>query len=91
MKATSLNTAVMAVITIEKMLERLGKCNTLLNIIQNGLGAFLETKRSLFPRFYFLSNQEILSIMSNTRDPRGYCYLKPYCTCPFENAVVKIA
>lgn len=72
MKAASSNTSVLIVINIEKMLERLGKCKTLLNLIQNGLDSYLETKRLSFPRFFFLSNKEILSIISNTRDPSGY-------------------
>lgn len=75
MKAASSNTSVLVVINIEKMLERLGKCKTLLNMIQNGLGGYLETKRLFFPRFFFLSNKEILSIISNTRDPSGYVKL----------------
>lgn len=71
MKVASSNTSVLVVISIEKMLERLGKCNTLLNIIQKGLGTYLEMKRINFPRFFFLSNEEILDIISNTRDPAG--------------------
>ncbi len=71
MKATSSNTSVLVVINVEKILDRLAKCDTLLNTIRNGLTNFLEIKRLAFPRFFFLSNDEILDIISNAKDAAG--------------------
>jgi dynein heavy chain len=51
-----------------KLHERFQESNKFLDQVQKGLSDYLETKRAVFARFYFLSNDELLSILSETKD-----------------------
>ena len=53
----------------ERMLNTFTECVKLLDMVSKGLSDYLETKRGGFARFYFLSNEELLEILSQTRDP----------------------
>nr|XP_006813236.1 PREDICTED: dynein heavy chain 6, axonemal [Saccoglossus kowalevskii] len=53
------------------LLETFQNNNALLDQIQKCLEAYLESKRVVFSRFYFLSNDELLEILSQTRNPQA--------------------
>ncbi|OQR85290.1 hypothetical protein ACHHYP_11996 [Achlya hypogyna] len=58
----------LAVIQIDKAADRLRECRALLEAVLQGLHACLELKRSLFARFYLISNTELITALSTPPD-----------------------
>lgn len=55
----------------EGLLELLNEMNASLESIQRSLDMYLETKRQCFPRFYFLSNDDLLEILGQSKNPEA--------------------
>ena len=62
------------------LLDTLNDMNLKLEEIQKSLDMYLETKRQIFPRFYFLSNDDLLEILGQSKNPEAVSTTKTYST-----------
>eukprot|EP00727_Mastigamoeba_balamuthi_P014495 m51a1_g9670 putative dynein heavy chain axonemal (5182) ;mRNA; r:1243469-1265072 len=53
------------------LLEDLQDMNSKLEKIQHSLNQYLEDKRRSFPRFYFISDHDLLEVLGNSKDPNA--------------------
>jgi len=67
---THKNPLIIEAATIEGLYDKFVKNNVLLDEIKKSLDEYLESKRRCFPRFYFLADEELLEILSQTRNPK---------------------
>lgn len=64
------------------LLQRLQQANKNLQAIQRELRTYLQKKRQKFARFYFLSDTDLLQILSQTKEPTA---VQPHLKKVFEN------
>ncbi|GKT35961.1 Dynein heavy chain, partial [Aduncisulcus paluster] len=72
---------VMSVASRDEFLGKLQNMNEKLESVQKCLNDYLESKCMAFPRFFFLSADDLLQILSQTRDPRA---VNPHLPKSFE-------
>uniref|UniRef100_A0A1B0DFE7 AAA+ ATPase domain-containing protein n=1 Tax=Phlebotomus papatasi TaxID=29031 RepID=A0A1B0DFE7_PHLPP len=60
---------VMSIAPMPGLLEDMQEANAKLDKITQGVNGYLDKKRLFFSRFFFLSNNEMLEILSETKDP----------------------
>lgn len=64
------------------LLTKLEESNNLLQMVQKRLSDYLDKKRMAFARFYFLADEDLLQILSQTQDPTA---VQPHLKKCFEN------
>ncbi|CEG01942.1 Dynein heavy chain [Ostreococcus tauri] len=65
----------------DKLLLELSDMDAKLELIQKSLDDYLESKRQAFPRFYFLSNDDLLQILGQAKEPEN---IQPHLKGMFE-------
>lgn len=70
MLRTNKNPLVIDSCVSEGLLDKFKKNNKILEEIKKSLDEYLESKRLAFARFYFLADDELLEILSQTRNPK---------------------
>ena len=81
MKATFDSPKALPASTAPGLYNKLKECNKSLAVVQKGLDRFLEQKRQGFPRFYFLSNDDLLAILAENNNP---LVVQPYMNKCFD-------
>jgi dynein heavy chain len=67
--------------SIEGLKDKFTEANKNLDIVRKGLNEYLEKKRTAFARFYFLSDDDLLEILSQTKEVKN---VRPHLKKVFE-------
>ncbi|VDO03701.1 unnamed protein product [Rodentolepis nana] len=73
---------------IKGISEQLSSMNEKFEMIEKSLDSYLESKRQIFPRFYFISNDDLLQIVGQAKNPEA---IIPHLKKCFDNiCIVKL-
>ena len=61
---------IMDLAEMEAVMNQFLENNRKLDKIQKSLSEYLEQKRLVFPRFFFLASEDLLQILAQTKDPK---------------------
>ena len=67
-RGLKVSTNVKVICSDDTLLPKINEANEWLEQVEKGLNDYIEKKKTLFPRFYFLSNETLLKILSETKD-----------------------
>lgn len=70
------------ILFLSGLLDQINKLVQSLEEIQQSLDMYLETKRQIFPRFYFISNDDLLEVLGQGRNPEA---VMPHLKKCFDN------
>jgi dynein heavy chain 1 len=68
-KRVSAKPAVLDLLQVDNLHRQLERQDTTMGLIQKALGDYLEKQRQIFPRFYFINNEDLVEIIGNANEP----------------------
>lgn len=69
MKRISAKPLILDVLQYDNLLRQLERQDSTMTYIQKALGDYLEKQRQIFPRFYFVNNDDLVEIIGNSNEP----------------------
>ena len=68
-KRVTVKPLVLELLQIGNLAKQLERQDATMTVIQKALGDYLEKQRQLFPRFYFINNDELVEVIGNSTEP----------------------
>ena len=69
MKRVSAKPNALDLLQVENLGRQLERQDATMSLIQKALGDYLEKQRQIFPRFYFVNNDDLVEIIGNSNEP----------------------
>lgn len=69
MKRVSAKPIVLDILQFDNLTRQLEREESTMTLIQKALGEYLERQRQIFPRFYFVNNDDLIEIIGNSNEP----------------------